>query len=87
MLDWRMRVDKFLNATNITKRRAIALDMLKEGVVHLNGVCVKPSKEVKVGDVLQIKYLDRLKSYRVLAIPTLKTIPKSQSHLYIQELE
>ncbi|GMB93737.1 RNA-binding S4 domain-containing protein [Helicobacter bizzozeronii] len=82
-----MRIDKFLNATNITKRRAIALDMLKEGVVFLNGAPVKPSKEVKIGDVLQIKYLDRSKSYRVLAIPTLKTIPKAQSHLFVQELE
>ncbi|WP_120943706.1 MULTISPECIES: RNA-binding S4 domain-containing protein [Helicobacter] len=81
-----MRIDKFLNATNITKRRAIALDMLKEGVVFLNGVKIKPSKEVKVGDVLAISYLDRTKSYRVLAIPTLKTIPKAQSHLYVEEL-
>ncbi|CAM2820254.1 RNA-binding S4 domain-containing protein [Helicobacter felis] len=82
-----MRIDKFLNATNITKRRAVALDMLKEGVVSLNGIPVKPSKEVKVGDVIKLIYLDRTKSYRVLAIPTLKTIPKAQSHLYVQELE
>ncbi|BCZ19741.1 Putative RNA binding protein [Helicobacter sp. NHP19-012] len=82
-----MRIDKFLNATNITKRRAIALDMLNEGVVALNGLKVKPSKEVKVGDIIAITYLEQTKRYEVLAIPTLKTIPKAQSHLYIKILD
>ncbi|BEG56762.1 Putative RNA binding protein [Helicobacter sp. NHP21005] len=82
-----MRIDKFLNATNITKRRAVALDMLNEGVVALNGLKVKPSKEVKVGDIIAITYLDKTKRYEVLAIPTLKTIPKAQSHLYIKNLD
>ncbi|EAH9998420.1 RNA-binding S4 domain-containing protein, partial [Campylobacter jejuni] len=44
-----MRVDKFLNVVNITKRRAISEDMCKSGVVGINGVIVKASKEVKVG--------------------------------------
>ncbi len=46
-----MRVDKFLNAVNITKRRAISEDMCRSGVVGINGVIVKASKEVKVGDI------------------------------------
>ncbi|BCZ18142.1 Putative RNA binding protein [Helicobacter sp. NHP19-003] len=82
-----MRIDKFLNATNITKRRAIALDMLNEGVVALNGLKVKPSKEVKVGDTITITYLEQVRRYEVLAIPSLKTIPKAQSHLYIKSLD
>ena len=45
-----MRVDKFLNTVNITKRRAISEDMCKSGVVSINGVVAKPSKEVKIGD-------------------------------------
>ena len=36
-----MRVDKFLNVVNITKRRAISEDMCKSGVVGINGVIVK----------------------------------------------
>ncbi|WP_163533720.1 S4 domain-containing protein [Helicobacter suis] len=82
-----MRIDKFLNAVNLTKRRSVALDMLKERVVFVNGVVVKPSKEVKVGDVIELNCLDQKKRYKVLAIPTLKTIPKSQSHLYFQILD
>ncbi|MCH9812864.1 MAG: RNA-binding S4 domain-containing protein, partial [Epsilonproteobacteria bacterium] len=45
-----MRIDKFINAVNITKRRTIAEDMCKSRVVSLNGVVVKPAKDVKVGD-------------------------------------
>ncbi|BDQ27081.1 RNA-binding S4 domain-containing protein [Helicobacter heilmannii] len=82
-----MRIDKFLNATNITKRRAVALDMLNEGVVALNGLKVKPSKEIKVGDIITVTYLEQTKRYEVLAIPALKTIPKAQSHLYIKTLD
>ena len=45
-----MRIDKFMNAVNIVKRRAIAQDMIANKVVYLNGIIVKPSKEVKLGD-------------------------------------
>ena len=47
-----MRVDKFLNSVNITKRRAVSEDMCKNGVVSINGVVVKPAKDVKVGDII-----------------------------------
>ena len=49
-----MRVDKFLNIVNITKRRAIAEDMCKSGVVSVNGVVAKPAKELKIGDEIEI---------------------------------
>ena len=43
-----MRIDKFLNAVNITKRRAIAEDMLKQKVVYINNIQVKKAKELKL---------------------------------------
>lgn len=82
-----MRIDKFLNATNITKRRAIAQDMCDNGVVMINGNVCKSSKDIKIGDVITINFLDRKKSYEVLKIPTLKTIPKNQKHEYVFEIE
>ena len=83
-----MRIDKFLNATNITKRRAIAQDMLKNGIVLLNGVVAKQSKEVKVGDLIEIKFLNgEIKSYKVLEIPKFKTTPKSEQERYIKKNE
>ena len=76
-----MRVDKFLNTVNITKRRAVSEDMCKSGVVSVNGVVAKPAKEVKIGDVITIKFLTREACYEVLAIPETKSIPKSAQAL------
>lgn len=42
-----MRVDKFLNAVNITKRRSVAQDMLANNVVKIGGIVVKASRDVK----------------------------------------
>lgn len=81
-----MRIDKFLNSTNILKRRSVAQDMCESGVVFLNDKVVKSSKEVKVGDIIKLIYLTHTKSYQILEIPSTKTIPKSSSHLYIKEL-
>lgn len=81
-----MRIDKFLNTTNILKRRALAQDMCESGVVLLNGIPAKSAKEVKVGDEITLRYLEYEKKYLVLAIPTSKNVPKSQSSEYFQIL-
>ena len=81
-----MRVDKFLNSVNIVKRRSIADEMCKEGVVFINSKKAKPSKEVKVGDIIEIHYLNGIKKYEVLKIPETKTIPKSKKFEYIKEI-
>lgn len=81
-----MRIDKFLNTTNIVKRRAIAQDMCDNNVVLLNDKLVKSSKEVKIGDIIEIIFLEKRRKFSVLAIPEQKTIPKSESPKYIQEI-
>jgi len=81
-----LRVDKFINTVNITKRRTIAEDMCKSGVVYINDKQAKASKDVKVGYVITIKYLEFDKKYEVLQIPTTKTIPKSAKDEYIKEI-
>lgn len=82
-----MRIDKFLNCVNITKRRAVSDDMCKKGVVSINDVVAKSSKEVKVGDEIKISYLDKVVVYEVLSIPTTKNTPKSQQNEYIKVLK
>lgn len=81
-----MRVDKFLNTVNITKRRAISEDMCKSGVVSINGIVAKPSKDVKIGDKITIKFIAKEVSYEVLAIPVIKSIPKSEQNSYVKEI-
>lgn len=80
-----MRIDKFLNTTNILKRRSIAQDMVENGLVSINGVIVKSSKDVKIGDIIEIKFLEYTKKYEILSIPESKNIPKNQKQNYIKE--
>ncbi len=81
-----MRIDKFLNVVNITKRRAISEDMCKSGVVSINGVVVKPAKDVKIGDKITIKFITKDVNYEVLAIPATKSIPKSSQSEYVKQI-
>lgn len=81
-----MRVDKFINTTNIVKKRSIAQDMCESGVVLINGMVAKSSRDVKIGDIIEVKYLQSTKKYKVLQIPTLKSIPKSKSEEYVREV-
>ena len=81
-----MRIDKWLSAVNVVKRRTVAQDMVKSGVVFLNGVQAKPSKNVQIGDKIRIEYLKGSKEYEVLQIPTTKTIPKSKKEEYVREM-
>ncbi len=82
-----MRIDKYLSSVNLVKRRTVAQDMVKSGVVYINDVQAKPSKDVKVGDIVEIRYLKGAKRYRVLKIPVTKTIPKSAKDEYVEELQ
>jgi len=82
-----MRIDKFLNAVNITKRRAVAEDMLEHKVVFINDLAVKKAKEVKVGDIIEIRYLEKSEKFKVLQIPTTKSTPKSKIDEYVQRID
>jgi len=81
-----MRIDKFLNSVNITKRRSIAQDMLSNKVVLINDIVVKPSKNVDIGDIITINYLESSKKYKVLQLPATKSTPKSLQSEYIEEI-
>lgn len=81
-----MRIDKFLNVVNITKRRAISEDMCKSGVVGINGVIVKASKEVKVGDIISLHFTQYTQEYKVLALPNTKSISKNAQNDYVVKL-
>jgi len=78
-----MRIDKFLNAVNITKRRSIAEDMLREKIVAINDVVCKKAKEVKVSDIIEIKYLEYSDRFEVLQIPSTKSTPKSKQGEFV----
>ena len=50
-----MRLDKWLWAARFFKSRALAARACELGRIHSNDKPAKPAREVKVGDLLQIK--------------------------------
>ncbi len=49
------RIDKWLWATRIFKTRSMATDACKKGRVMVDGVCIKPSRNIKVGDTVSVR--------------------------------
>ena len=51
----RVRIDKWLWAARFFKTRALASKACELGRIESNGQGVKPSREVRVGDLLRVK--------------------------------
>ena len=63
-----MRLDKFLKVSRIIKRRTVANEAADAGRVTINGKPAKPSAEVKEGDVLEIRFGEKMSRYEVLSV-------------------
>lgn len=63
-----IRVDKWLWAMRVFKTRTIATEACKKGRVMIDGVAVKPSRVIKVGDVVQVRKPPVTYSFRVKAL-------------------
>lgn len=68
----KMRLDKFLKVSRIIKRRTVANEAADGGRISVNGRVVKPSYEVKVGDIVEIKFGDKISKFKIVAIPTVQ---------------
>ena len=60
------RIDKYLWAIRVFKTRTDATEACKGGKVKVDGVNAKPSKEVKPGDILQVRKGSVTFTYKVL---------------------
>lgn len=55
-----MRLDKFLKVSRIIKRRTVANEACDQGRVSVNGRVAKASVDVKAGDIIEIKFGEKL---------------------------
>ena len=60
------RIDKWLWAARIFKTRTIAADACKNGRVTIEGVNVKPSRMVKVGETVSVRKPPITYSFKIL---------------------
>jgi len=63
-----MRLDKYLKVTRIIKRRTIANEACDGGRVSINGKVAKASVDVKIGDVIEIRFGAKLFKAEVLNV-------------------
>lgn len=70
-----MRIDKFLKMATVIKRRTVANEAADGGRISINGKIVKPSYEVKVGDIVEIRFGDKISKFEVLKIPQRQSEP------------
>ena len=79
-----MRLDKFLKAVKIFKRRTLATESAKMGFISINGKIVKPSHNVEAGDIIELSTDLFYKKIKVLNIPeNLSNIKKQCEYVEI----
>lgn len=64
-----MRIDKFLKVSRVIKRRTVANEAADGGRISVNGKIVKPSYEIKVGDIVEIRFGNSTSKFEIIQIP------------------
>ncbi|MBO5142583.1 MAG: RNA-binding S4 domain-containing protein [Clostridia bacterium] len=68
-----MRLDKFLKVSRVIKRRPVANEACDAGRVVINGKVAKASTEVKLGDIVEIKYGEKTIKFEITSINEIAT--------------
>lgn len=63
-----MRLDKYLKISRLIKRRTVANEACDGGRVMVNGTPAKASREVKIGDILEIRFGARTVKVEVVSL-------------------
>jgi ribosomal 50S subunit-recycling heat shock protein len=76
-----MRLDKYLKVSRIIKRRTVANNACDSEHVKVNGRDAKASYDVKVGDIIEVSFGERVRKIRVKDIKD-HTLKNDASELY-----
>ncbi len=79
-----MRLDKFLKVSRLIKRRTVANEACDGGRVTVNGAPAKASRELKIGDVIEIRFGERATKVEVLSLA--ETVSKADAPAMYREL-
>ncbi|MDO4378291.1 MAG: RNA-binding S4 domain-containing protein [Erysipelotrichia bacterium] len=80
-----MRLDKYLKVARILKRRTISKELAVNDRVLVNGKIAKPSKEVNVGDIIEVIYGERVLKVKVLEVK--EVVRKSDASILYEVLD
>ena len=79
-----MRLDKFLKVSRLIKRRSVANKVSELGRVLVNGSVAKPAKQIKIGDVIEIAFGNRV--LRVEVVDVAENVKKTDATAMYREL-
>ena len=79
-----MRLDKWLKVSRLIKRRTVAQEACDGGRVSINGVVAKPSREVKVGDIITVGFGAKQLKAEVLSVQ--ETVRKDDAAAMYREI-
>jgi ribosome-associated heat shock protein Hsp15 len=83
----RLRIDKWLWTARFFKTRSLAGDAVEKGRVRIGGASVKPAKEVRVGDIVEIDIERVLWQVEVLGICEVRGPAPVAQTLYAETAE
>lgn len=63
----KIRLDKYLWAVRLSKTRSQATELINKGKVLINDALIKPSREIKIGDIITILKHNSKFKYQILA--------------------
>lgn len=63
-----VRIDKWLWAVRLFKTRSIAIEACKKGRISIKGMIVKPSRMIKLGDIIEVRRPPVIYSFEVLGL-------------------
>ena len=79
-----MRLDKWLKVSRLIKRRTVANEACDNARITANGRPVKASYDVKVGDVLELRFGERTVKVEVLVVAD--SVGKADASAMYQEV-
>lgn len=79
-----MRLDKFLKVSRLIKRRTVANEACDAGRVSINGKPAKAGADVKVGDVIEIRFGTREVKVEVTSVQ--ETVKKEEAKEMYKDL-
>ena len=77
-----MRLDYFLKISRLVKRRPLAKEMCDKALVQVNEQAAKAGKELRVGDILALKFRHRHLKVRVEQLPERAVAKDDAAALY-----
>ena len=81
-----MRLDKFLKVSRLIKRRTLAKEVSESERVLVNGKIAKPSKDLKIGDIITIEFGMKMVSIKVISLDiSIKKADASNMNELIEE--